>query len=228
MPVEADGLGQPQIIAPPASLYRVARSDSALRFSPIDPADVPLPGAGNRFDVPGGGVLYCATRPIGCYAETLARFRPSSAVRAAVLDEDPQFMICGGVPADWRARRVKVSIETVDALPFLDVEHERTHEFLTTALAREMAALSVPVTDVSVIRGPNRLITRAIAGWSFSATDEDGNLAYGGIRYISRLGDHECWALFEGTGLRETGRDTIARTDPALQEVARTWGLNVF
>lgn len=228
MPVELDESGRPRTVGAPPLLYRVARSDTAMRFSQIDPADVPLPSAGNRFDVPGGGVLYCASQPTGCYAETLARFRPSAAVRAAVLDEDAKFMVCGGVPADWRARRVKVALEAVDALPFLDVEHERTHEFLTTALAREMAALSVPLIDVSVIRGPNRLVTRAIAGWAYSATDDDGNLAYGGIRYISRLGDHECWALFEGTGVRERVRDTVARNDSALQTVARTWGLNVF
>ncbi|WP_228759980.1 RES domain-containing protein [Pseudactinotalea sp. HY158] len=144
---------------PPPHLYRVARSDSPLRFSRIHPADVTLPGAGNRFDVPGGGVLYGATSFFGCFAETLARFRPSAAARAAVQAEDPHFMICGGVPAEWRARRLRITLQTVDALPFLDVEDGTAHEFLTTALAREMDALSVPVIDVATIRGPNRLIT---------------------------------------------------------------------
>lgn len=135
-------------------LFRVARADQPLRFSQIAPADVPLPKAGKRFDVPGGGILYCATEAAGCYAEVLARFRPSAAVRAAVQDEDPGFMICGGVPADWRDRRLEVELDLVDALPFLDVEHEATHEYLTTAVAREMAALSIPLIDVGVIRGP--------------------------------------------------------------------------
>lgn len=199
-----------------------------MRFSQIAPADVPLPRAGNRFDVPGGGVLYCATEPAGCYAETLARFRPSAAVRAAVEDEDPKFMICGGVPADWRDRRLEVELAVDEALPFLDVEHEATHDFLTTAVAREMAALSIPVIDVGVIRGPNRLATRAIAAWAFAAQDEDGNLRYSGIRYMSRLGDHECWAVFEGTTVREFARKPILRTNLAMQGVAATWGLNVF
>lgn len=218
----------PHLVSPPPRLYRVARSDNPLRFSQIDPADVPLPGAGNRFDVPGDGVLYCATQPAGCYAETLARFRPSAAVRAAVQDEDPHFMVCGGVPADWRARRLKVTAETVDALPFLDVEDERTHDFLTTELAREMAALSVPLIDVSIIRGPKRLITRAVSAWAYSAPDDEGNFIYSGIRYMSRLGDHECWAIFEGTDVREIARDTIARNDPDIQAVAQNWELNVF
>ena len=209
-------------------LFRVARADQPLRFSQIAPADVPLPKAGNRFDVPGGGVLYCATEPAGCYAEVLARFRPSAAVRAAVQDEDPGFMICGGVPADWRDRRLEVELDLVDALPFLDVEHEATHEYLTTAVAREMAALSIPVIDVGVIRGPNRLATRAVAAWTYAAQDDEGNLRYSGIRYMSRLGDHECWAVFEGTEVREVARTPIRRTNAAMQQVAATWELNVF
>lgn len=218
----------PHEVEAPATLFRVARADQPLRFSHIAPAAVPLPKAGNRFDVPGGGVLYCATLAGGCYAETLARFRPSAAVRAAVEDEDPKFMICGGVPADWRDRRLEVELAVDEALPFLDVEHEETHEYLTTAVAREMAALSIPVIDVGVIRGPNRLATRAVSAWAFAAQDDDGNLRYSGIRYMSRLGDHECWAVFEGTTVRELARVPIMRSNLALQEVAAPWGLNVF
>lgn len=218
----------PHEVEPPGALFRVARADQPLRFSQIAPADVPLPKAGNRFDVPGGGILYAATDAAGCYAETLARFRPSAAVRAAVEEEDPRFMICGGVPADWRDRRLEVKLAVDDALPFLDVEHEATHEHLTTAVAREMAALSIEVIDVSVIRGPNRLATRAISAWAYSAEDEDGNLRYSGIRYMSRLGEHECWAVFEGTTVREIARKPITRNNPAMQEVASAWGLNLF
>lgn len=218
----------PHILDPPDRMFRIARADDPLRFSRIAAADAPLPTAGNRFDVPGGGVLYCATGPTGCYAETLARFRPSTAVRAAVQDEDPYFLVCGGIPADWRARRLKITLAIVDALPFLDVEHDASHEFLTSKLAGELAALSVPVIDVSVIRGPNRLVTRAVAAWAYAATDGDGNPAYGGIRYMSRLGDHECWAVFDGTELHELERDTLHRDDPDLQTVAQPWGLHVF
>jgi len=213
-------------------VYRVARSDDPLRFAMIDPADAPLPHAGNRFDVPGGGVLYCATTPAGCYAETLARFRPSAAVRAAVEGEDPGFMVCGGVPADWRARRLKVTVEAVAPLPFLDVEHPATHEYLTTVLAQQIttlpAPLHAPAIDVSVIRGSNRLLTRLVAAWAFAATDNGGDPQYGGIRYVSRLGDHECWAIFEGTEIIERARETITRADTDLRAVAAPWGLNVF
>lgn len=89
----------PHEVDAPETLFRVARAEQPLRFSQISPADVPLPKAGNRFDVPGGGILYCATDAVGCYAEVLARFRPSAAVRSAVQHEDPHFMLGGGVPA---------------------------------------------------------------------------------------------------------------------------------
>lgn len=134
-------------------MWRVARSDDPLRFSAITAADGALPEAGNRFDVPGGAVLYCATALRGCYAETLARFRPSATIRQVVADEDPSFMVCGGVPADWRHRRLKVRCRLQDSLAFLDVEHVQTHEYLTTAMAGELGALGVDILDVGLVRG---------------------------------------------------------------------------
>jgi len=206
----------------------VARADQPLRSSQIDPGDVPRPKAGNRFDVPGGGVLYCASDPAGCYAETIARFRPSAAVRAALKDEDPRFMVAGAVPADWRGRRLLVRLYVADALGFLDVEHPATHEYLTTEVALELAALAISVIDVGVIRGSNRLATRAVAAWAYAATDAEGNPRFSGIRYVSRLGDHECWAIFDGSDVREVARSPISRVDSDLQQIATSWGLTVF
>lgn len=62
---------EPVVAAPPDVLLRVGRSRAPLRFSTISPVDATLPKAGNRFDVPGGGVLYAATKAEACYAETL-------------------------------------------------------------------------------------------------------------------------------------------------------------
>lgn len=109
-------------------LFRVARADAPLRPSVIDSADAAT-NAGNRFDVVGGGVLYLASTPAGCYTETLARFRPTAAMRAALnADEEwaTSFVVYGGVPADWRTRRLKVQVAAPGSLPFLDVEHPRS------------------------------------------------------------------------------------------------------
>jgi hypothetical protein len=197
-------------------------------MSMISPADDSLPRAGNRFDSVDGGVLYCSTELQTCYLETLARFRPSAAVRAAVAGQDPEFMVCGGVPADWRFRRVKVCVELRDPLPFLDVEQLMTPEDLTTRLSAELAALGVTVLDVAAVRGTNRQLTRAIATWAFRAVDEDGEPRYGGIRYLSRMGDRVCWAVFEGVEVNEVRRDTISLNDPELLAVAADFGLRLF
>ncbi|MGI8887526.1 MAG: RES domain-containing protein [Nocardioidaceae bacterium] len=55
----------------------VGRNSGLLNYSTISPTDAELPKAGNRFDVPGGGVLYAATTRAGCFVETLARFASS-------------------------------------------------------------------------------------------------------------------------------------------------------
>jgi hypothetical protein len=221
---------EPAAVEPPGLIWRVARSDDPLAMSEITAADFRLKRAGNRFDTTAGGVLYGATQLLGCYIETLARFRPSAKIRAAVKDE-PGFMLCGGVPSDWRTRRVKVSIRLPDALPFLDVESPRTHEYLTTELALELAALKVPVLDVGMVRGPDRRITRAIATWAFNVgihDDGSGTPLYSGIRYVSRLDQQECWAVFEGTPIEEVSRSTVSLSDDALQEAADMFGLRLF
>jgi hypothetical protein len=65
--------------------------------------------------------------------------------------------------------------------------------------------------DVSTVRGSNRLLTRAIASWAYHATDESDEAKYSGIKYVSRLGHHECWAVFDGTPIQMLGTAVIRR-----------------
>ena len=54
---------EPRLVDAPEILWRLERATTPLlRFSRICPADAERP-CGNRFDVPGGGVLYAATEP---------------------------------------------------------------------------------------------------------------------------------------------------------------------
>lgn len=216
------------MVESPDSLYRIARRGRALDHSRITPADAALTRSGNRFDVAGGGVLYFGSTVAGCFAETLARFRPTAAMRAIVADEDPRFVVCGGVPQDWRTQRLLVSAAAIDPLPFVDVEHPDTHEFLTSAMAPQLDALGVGVLDVATLRGANRAVTRAISTWAYAATDYDGAPTYSGIRYVSRLGDHECWAVFEGTELQLRERSNLELTNTDLRVVATSFGLRIF
>ena len=128
-------LSGPALIYPATSLYRIARRGRELDHSRINAADAALARSGNRFDVAGGGALYFASDEAGCFAETLARFRPTAAMRAVVAEEDPGFMMCSGVPQDWRTRRLVLEAEVIDPLPFVDVENPDTHEFLTSVMA---------------------------------------------------------------------------------------------
>ena len=223
----ASWLDSPATVLADGTYFRVARSDQPLSMSWIQPADAALLSAGNRFDVLGGGVLYLGTTAAGCYAETTARFRPAARVRAAVGDE-PGFVMCGGVPADWRARRLEVEVDIPDGLPFVDVESPETHAYLNAVMAPQLAGLDIDALDVGIVRGRNRLITRAIASWAYLAIDSDGDPLYSGLRYMSRLGDQECWAVFDGTEVIERSRSPIERSNPALLAVAVNFGLTVF
>ncbi len=109
------------LAAPPELLWRIGRREDPARFARISQTDAALPRAGNRFDVPGGGVLYAASTAQGCFAETLARFRPSPGVAAAVRG-DPGYLDPGGIPAAWRQDRRLVSFSLAAPLPFVDID----------------------------------------------------------------------------------------------------------
>lgn len=49
-----------------------------------------------------------------------------------------------------------------------------------------------------------------------SQTDEHGHPLFSGIRYESRLGPHECWAIFDGTAVGLVEEATVEVDSPAL------------
>lgn len=209
---------------PPATIWRVARLGMGTEFSWIDPVGAASPHAGNRFDVVGGGVLYGATRLEGCYRETLARLRP--APHAASLDEDStDFMRAGQVAASWRENRRRFSLTVLDPLPFLDVEDQGTWNAIEEAV---MLPAGVSHLDVGHVRGADRTLTRLIAAWAYAEVDEDGDPLYSGIRYLSRTGNFECWAIFDGTQVQEAApAGEISLDDAELRRVAQDFQLTL-
>lgn len=157
--------------------------------------------------------------------EVLARHRPSPAV-AAIAQLDPAFMVPGVIPAAWREERRMAEIAIDGPLPFVDVEHEVTRAWLQREMAATLADRGVQDLDVAAIRGNDRLLTRAIARHVYVAND-DGVPLYSGIRYLSRHGEYECWAIFDGNDVSMTSSSRIARADPDLEAVARTWDLTI-
>jgi hypothetical protein len=218
---------EPAVATCPTELWRVGRSSEPLRFSRIEAEDAATSSGGNRFDVPGGEVLYTATDASGAFAETISRFRPTASMRALPPEEDEHLMAVGSIPADWRNRRQLVRLGLVEPLPFLDVDKPETHTYLTQEMAPLLEALGIDNLDIATVRGPNRFLTRSIAQWAYAAKNDDDEFLYSGLRYESRLGPHECWAVFTGTRITAFEAMAISKTHPDLVAVARSYGLVV-
>jgi len=193
--VDVNGM---KTVVPPRILWRCGRPGGILYFSAITPAVDVLDDAGNRFDVLGAGVMYAATTRCGAYMESLQTFRPSNAARAAASAAQTGLMIVGGVPADWRTTHAMGEFTLDHPLPFLDLEHPTTRRALEHELAGDLAALGVKNLDIPDVRSEHRRVTRTIATWAYLAHGAaSGDLAYSGIRYVSKLDDQECWAIFD-------------------------------
>lgn len=187
------------VVNAPAKLYRVGRDTKPIGYSYITPEIDRDDTLGYRFDVLGAGVMYAATQPVGAYTESVQKFRLTAATHAAVRKTQQGHMVSGNLPADWRDHRRIIGFAVPGGLPFLDVEAPETHTALTRVLGPDLDALGVAVLDVPTVRSERRLVTRLIATWAYLEELVDHSPRYSGIRFVSKLGDHECWALFEGT-----------------------------
>lgn len=107
-------------------------------------------------------------------------------------------------------------------MPFLDIESPDTWPRLENDLASELHDLRVTHLDVPTVRSDRRLVTRLIATWDYLATEPDlGFPSYSGIRYVSKLGGHECWAIFDGAAIRGVGLSSISSSDAAYLAAAK-------
>lgn len=217
----------PALVEPPAILVRVERPEPPLRYSRISAEDAALDKVGNRFDIAGAGVLYAASHAQGALAETSASLRVSASLiekmsRTGASATELAIPVLG---PEWRAQRVIRTLETRDALPFVDIEDPVTHTHLTSQASGVLIALGVSHLDVPTVRGPSRLLTRGLATWLYQARDAGGSPLYGGIRYVSKLGDYENWAIFDGTEVRVLGHQRITLDNPDLVAVSTRHGI---
>ena len=215
------------LVAATSPLWRVERPSEDIRFSQINPVDALNDRVGNRFDVPGAGVLYAATRREGALAETLAGFRPRAQVNDTLqmLGVTAGRVPAGQVPPVWFDVRRMVRLTVDEALPFVDIEDPATHTALTVLASDVLGRLGIGNLDVATVRGPSRLLTRAVASWVYSQVDDHGHARYAGIRYVSRLGDFECWAIFEGTPVSRRGVEPITARDADVRSVMDLFGI---
>lgn len=219
----------PRVVNASNPVYRIGRTNDPMRFSTIRPEDAALKRAGNRYDVPGAGVLYVGDSRAACFGETIARFRPAPAM-IELLGDEPEggpFMPLGSIPQDWRLQRSMVELELDPDARFVDVDAPETLGWLTNELTAALSALGYEEPlDLSDIHNRDRQLSRLIASHVFTTQNSDGDFTYDGIQYRSRVGaDWLCWAVFMDTGYREISRTPINESDEDLVAVAQKWDL---
>ena len=190
---------------------------------------------GNRWDDPEGvyRVLYACSQRLGTFIETLARFRPDAAIIAALAefeddpeDDGPASLPPGHIPLSWLASR-RLGEAVVEG-SFGDAGHSATLAWLHATMADRLVHYGLKELDGSVIRlsAPRRL-TQEISRRVFALTTGTSR-RYGGIAYLSRLGDEfQNWAIFEPAALSRRIPQSISPEDEDLAVALERFGLTL-
>ena len=206
-------------VPPSQPLCRIGYLPDPLAWPPLQ-----YVGSG-RFDDPMRRfrTLYAAEQRLGCFVESLARYRPSPRVLAELRNVTgaPDHTLLPVVPSDWWVRRCVGRFHLDPGQKWLDLRVLGSREALRVELADTLLRLDLPDLDVSSVRSLNRDLTRAIARWAYEHS-------YNGVAYTSRFDDGlDCWALFEGASLRPAGPpEVILPDDPDLRETLRLFNLS--
>lgn len=207
---------------PSGLLYRIARRPDPWR--PPDWAAVEDDLTfGNRFDDSEGlfRVLYASSSPLGCYLETLARYRrpPGDTIASALREiefggDDPTPPAT--VPASWLKRRA-MGVAIARRARFAHVYSSAwlgflRREFEPGYLLHRFAPDDGQDFDLGLLMSQRRALTQQIATVTY-------RLGYQGIYYQSRHGvEIENWALFEPYNLKRVERRDLEIGDPELTE----------
>jgi len=152
----------------PGAIYRLGRKPDP--WSVPDWASAGLDGTfGNRFDDPEGmyRVLYASTQRLGCFLETLARFRVDLKLLtelAEIVGEDDYFPL-GEVPLEWVEKRM-IGVATAGG-EYADICSSEWISRLRVALAGHLERFGVDDLDASVLqmtapRGLTQLVSRVV------------------------------------------------------------------
>lgn len=170
---------------------------------------------------------------VGAFIETLARYRTDPAVVAEyahiVVDDEDQddfpTIPPGVVPRDWFDTRLLGTAQHDG--PFADVGHSTSLAHLRLALAPRLVHYGLDDLDASDLRRrAPRTFTREVSRYVFEHAVLEGDKAFVGIRYLSRLGDDIVnWAIFEASEPRDATAEEIARDDADLLEALATLDL---
>ena len=206
---------------PTITLYRIGRRPDPWQYPDWSRAN-PDRTFGNRFDDPDGeySVLYASSVRLGCFLETLARYRPDLALWAELqeIDGENDLVPPGVIPRGWFGERMMGSAQAHGR--FADIGTSDSIASLRRRLAPLLIRLGLPDFDASVLQrsGP-RLLTQQVS----SLVYHDG---FQGIRYLSKYGcDIENWALFEPADITSAAAAHIEVDDPDLLEALRIFDL---
>jgi hypothetical protein len=204
-------------------IYRVGRWPDP--WQPPDWAHAHLDGTfGNRFDDPQAyyRVIYTSSQRLGCFLETLARFRPDLTLLAefAEIEGADDFTPLATVPASWLVARLIGTAQTEGE--YADVYAPGWIALLRRELASTAVALGLAEIDAATLQ----------AGRPRQLTQEASLVVFrhglDGIFYRSRYGHSiENWAIFEPFPLRNTSAAAIAADDPDLQAALRIHSLTM-
>lgn len=194
-------------------IYRLARKPDP--WAPLDWAWAELDGTfGNRYDDAESRyrVLYASSQRLGCYLETLARFRPDPTLATELnqIEGENDFYPLGQVPAEWFGARLLGTAAFWGE--YAEVCGSEWLSRLRSVLgARLLAQFGIHDLDQAVLQaGAPRKLTQMVSRAIFNA-------GLDGIRYPSKYGSAiENWALFEPFKIEVKCTDLIALDDPDL------------
>jgi hypothetical protein len=204
-------------------LHRIGRWPDP--WQPPDWAHAHLDGTfGNRFDDPQAyyRVIYTSSQRLGCFLETLARFRPDLTLLAefAEIEGDDDFTPLATVPASWLIARL-IGTAQADG-QYADIYAPEWIALLRRELASTVISLGLSELDASTLQ----------AGRPRQLTQEASLVVFrhglDGIFYRSRYGHSiENWAIFEPFPLSNMSATAIVANDPDLQSALRIHGLTM-
>jgi len=193
-------------------IFRIGR-----RPDPWQPPDWSLAGSdgtfGNRFDNQDGTyrVLYASSDRLGCYLETLARFRVDLTLYAELseIEGEDDFVPLGHVPLSWAEPRILGSAEHNGV--YAELYGSEWIGLLRQELASDCLELGVSELDASTLQQSTpRALTQRASRLVFRR-------GLDGIHYHSKYGhDIWNWALFEPFKLLPKDARSIDLADPEL------------
>jgi hypothetical protein len=208
---------------PKEPLHRIGRWPDP--WQPPDWAHAHSDGTfGNRFDDPQAyyRVIYTSSQRLGCFLETLARFRPDLTLLAdlAEIEGEDDFTPLATVPASWLVARLIGTAQTEGE--YADIYAPGWVALLRRELASTAVALGLSEIDAATLQ----------AGRPRQLTQEASLVVFrhglDGIFYRSRYGHTiENWAIFEPFPLRNNSASAIVAGDPDLQAALRLHGLTM-